>query len=103
MLEQVQVEKPYLHNRRAKVMVDGQHNNKVLIYHGECRGGVLSSNLFIIVINDLVTPLPNEIHAALYTDGVGFWCSEEYATTAIYRMYRALDNVTSRALNGCNQ
>ena len=82
-------------------MVDGQHSKKVLMRHGVTQGGVLSPTLFIIFINDLVTQLPKGIHAALYADDLVLWCSEEYATTATYRMQLALDTVTSWTRDWC--
>jgi hypothetical protein len=38
--------------------------------------------------------LPKGIHAALYADDLVLWCSEEYATTATYRMQQALNKIT---------
>ena len=85
--------KAYLHNRRARVSVDGKKSKKVLLKQGVPQGGVLSPSLFILFINDLVAELPRGISAALYADDLVLWCSEEYATTANYRMQQALDTV----------
>jgi len=89
--------KSYLHNRRARVQVDGQCGRKVLLRQGVPQGGVLSPTLFILFINDLVPELPKGVHAALYADDLVLWCCEEYATTATYRMQHALDKVAAWA------
>ena len=60
--------KSYLHNRRARVMVDGHCGQKVLLRQGVPQGGVLSPTLFMHFINDLVPELPKGIHAGLYAD-----------------------------------
>ena len=75
--------KSYLHNRRARVMVDNKHSRKLLLRHGVPQG-LLSPSLFIIFINDLVAELPKGVHAALYSNDLVLWCPEEYATTATY-------------------
>ena len=89
--------KSYLHNQRARVSVDGHCGRKVLLRQGVPQGGVLSPSLFILFINDIVAELPKGVHAALYADDLVLWCSEEYATTATYRMQIALENVATWA------
>ena len=89
--------KSYLHNRRARVLVDGHSSRKVLLRQGVPQGGVLSPTLFILFINDLVPELPKGVHAALYADDLVLWCSEEYATTATHRMQLALEKVAGWA------
>ena len=93
--------KSYLHNRRARVMVDGYCGQKVLLRQGVPQGGVLSPTLFILFINDLVPELPKGVKAALYADDLVLWCNEEYATTARYRMQLALDVLTTWAKSWC--
>nr|KAG5689418.1 hypothetical protein BaRGS_017936 [Batillaria attramentaria] len=87
--------KSYLHNRRARVLVNGQCGRKVLLRQGVPQGGVLSPTLFILFMNDLVPELPRGIHAALYADDLVLWCTEEHTTTARYRMQLALDKLTA--------
>ncbi|KAK7093030.1 hypothetical protein V1264_008689 [Littorina saxatilis] len=93
--------KSYLHNRRARVSVDGRCGQKVLLRQGVPQGGVLSPSLFILFINDIVAELPRGVHAALYADDLVLWCSEEYATTATYRIQIALESVAAWAESWC--
>ena len=93
--------KSYLHNRRARVSVDGHCGQKVLLRQGVPQGGVLSPILFIVFINDIVAELPRGVNAALYADDLVLWCSEEYATTATYRIQNALKNVAAWAESWC--
>ena len=58
----------------------------VLLRHGVPKGGVISPTLFLIFLDDLVKELPKGIKAALYADDLVMWCTEEYATTATFRM-----------------
>ena len=87
----------YLHNRRARVSVNGTKGKQVLMRHGVPQGGVLSPTLFLIFINDLIENLPKGVHAALYADDLVMWCKEEYATTATYRMRLAADTLAAWA------
>lgn len=93
--------KSYLHNRRARVLVNGQCGRKVLLRQGVPQGGVLSPTLFILFMNDLVPELPRGIHAALYADDLVLWCTEEHTTTARYRMQLALDKLTAWTNTWC--
>ena len=93
--------KAYLQNRRARVIVDGKPSRQVLLRQGVPQGGVLSPTLFILFINDLVKEMPKGIHAALYADDLALWCTEEFATTATYRMQLALNRVTAWAGKWC--
>jgi hypothetical protein len=58
--------KSCLHNRRARVLVDGRFGRKVLLRHGVLQGGILPPTLFILYMNKLVPMLPKGINAALY-------------------------------------
>ena len=91
----------YLHNRRARIKVNGRSGKKVLLRHGVPQGGVLSPTLFLIFINDLIQELPKGIYAALYADDLVMWCKEEHATTATYRMQQAADRLVSWAEEWC--
>ena len=69
--------KAYLHNRKARVLVNGHTGKKVLLRQGVPQGGVLSPTLFILFINDVVKELPKGVKAALYADDLILWCTEE--------------------------
>ena len=84
-------------------MVDGCCGRKVLLRQGVPQGGVLSPTLFILFINDIVSELPKGVHAALYADVLVLWSTEEYATTATYRMQMALEKITAWANKWCIQ
>jgi hypothetical protein len=52
-------------------------------------------------MNDLVHDRSKGEHTALYADDLVLWCTEEYATTANYRMQIALDKVVTWAEQWC--
>ena len=62
----------FLHNRKARVTVDGKECRKFLLRHGVPQGGVISPPLFLIFIYDLVKELPNGIkHSSRVTWSCG--------------------------------
>ena len=93
--------KSYLYNRRARVTVNNHTSKKVLLRQGVPQGGVLSPTMFLIFINDLVGEMPKGVQTALYADDLVLWCTEEYATTARYRMQLALDKLSEWTRNWC--
>ena len=95
--------KAYLHNRKARVLVNGHTGKKVLLRQGVPQGGVLSPTLFILFINDVVKELPKGVKAALYADDLVMWCTEEHAATATYRMQMALDKLSAWTDKWCLQ
>ena len=93
--------KSYLHNRKARVQLDGCLSRKVLLRHGVPQGGVISPTLFLIFINDLMKELPPGIQTALYADDLVMWCTAEYATTATLKIQRAVDALSNWADKWC--
>ena len=83
------------------VRSEWKHGRKILLKQGVPQGGVLPPTLFILYMNDLVPELPNGVQSALYADDLVLWCSEEYATTARYRIQTALDMVVKWANEWC--
>ena len=77
--------KSYLHNRRARVVIDNTKSKKILLRHGVPQGGVISPTLFLVFINDLIKKFPSPVKCAMYADDLVLWGTEEYATTAKIR------------------
>ena len=80
----------YLINRKARVHVNGSFSRKKTLKEGVPQGGVLSPTLFLVFINDIVRDLPRNVQGAIYADDLVLWCTEEYLTTANYRLQEAL-------------
>ena len=60
--------KAYLHNRRARVVIDNTKSKKILLRHGVPQGGVISPTLFLVFINDLIKKFPSPVKCAMYAD-----------------------------------
>ena len=74
--------KSYLHNLRARVVIDNTTSKKILFRQGVPQGGVISPTLFLVFINDLIKKFPSPVKCAMYADDLVLWNTEEYATTA---------------------
>ena len=87
----------YMHNRKAKVQIKQHLSKKRTRRQGVPQGGVLSPTLFLIFISDILHRMPKNIQGAIYADDLALWCSEEYITTANYRLQQALQVIESWA------
>ena len=87
--------KSYLHNRRARVVIDNTKSKKILLRHGVPQGGVISPTLFLVFINDLIKIFPSSVKCAMYADDL------EYATTAKVRLQEAINILSSWAQDWC--
>ena len=83
----------YLCNRQARVKLNGRKSKRRYLNQGVPQGGVLSPTLFLIFIDDIVKELPKGVQGAIYADDLVIWCSEEYVTTARYRIQTALNKI----------
>jgi hypothetical protein len=57
------------------------------------QGGVLSSTLFLIFIDDIIKELPRGVRGAIYADNLVLWYSEEYYSTTQVCIHSALDKI----------
>ena len=93
--------KSYLHNRRARVIIDSAKSKKNLLGHGVPQGGVLSPTLFLIFINDLIKQFPDAVKCAMYADDLVMWCTKEHATTAQLRLQEATNTLSNWTQDWC--
>ena len=93
--------KLYLHNRRARVVIDNTKSKKILLRHGVPQGGVISPTLFLVLINDLIKKFPSPVKCAMYANDLVLWSTEEYATTAKVRLQEATNILSSWAQDWC--
>ena len=91
----------YLFNRRARVSIDQISSRKILLRQGVPQSGVLSASLFLVFINDLVSELPRGVKAALYADDLVLGCKEEHASTTIYIIQQAIDQLKAWTEDWC--
>ena len=82
--------KSYLFHRSARVKVDGitfiYKSHLVKIKEGVPQGGVISSTLFLIFIDDIVNEFSRRISKALHANDLAIWTSQEYTSTATHLM-----------------
>ena len=82
----------FLHNRSARVKLDG-HLSKSVKMRGVPQGGVISLTLFLLYINIITTVLPRHVSNTLYADDLAVWSSSEYTTSSAYRIQEAVNKV----------
>ena len=83
----------YLHNRKSRTQIKQHKSKKKVLKQGVPQGGVLSPTLFLVFIKDIIHRLPKNVKGAIYADDLALWCSEEYITTANYRLKLALKEI----------
>ena len=93
--------KSYLYNRRARVVIDNTKSKKILLRHGVPQGGVISQNLFLVFIDDLIKKFPSPVKCAMYANDLVLLRTEEYATTAKVRLQEATNILSSWAQDWC--
>ena len=60
---------------------------------GVPQGGVVSSTLFLVYINDLVSNLPKHVSNTLHADDLAIWSCETSTATATLRIQNAINNI----------
>ena len=92
--------KSYLHNRRARVVIDNTKSKRILLRHGVPQG-VISPTLFLVFINDLIKKLKSPVKCAMYADDLVLWSTEEYETTAKLGLHGATNILSGWAKDWC--
>nr|KAG5697688.1 hypothetical protein BaRGS_000573 [Batillaria attramentaria] len=87
----------FLQHRTARVRLDGHTSHRVRLQQGVPQGGVISTTLFIVFIDDITDRLSRHISKALHADDLAIWNAEEHLTTATYRIQEALNIVAAWA------
>ncbi|KAK7096645.1 hypothetical protein V1264_003726 [Littorina saxatilis] len=78
--------KSFLHERSARVVLDGYHSVSVKMREGVPQGGVISPTLFLIYINDITSAIPRHVSNTLHADDLAIWSSAEHTTSAAHRI-----------------
>ena len=81
--------KSYLHNLRARVVVDNTKSEKILLRHGVPQGGIPSATLSLVFINDLSKKFPSPMKCAMYANNLVLWSTEVYDTAAKIRLQKS--------------
>ena len=93
--------KSYLHNHRARVVIDNTKSKNILLRHGVPQGRVMLPTLFFVFINDLINKFPSPVKCAMYADDLVLWSTEQYATTAKIQLQEATNILSSSAKDWC--
>ena len=81
----------FLHDRSARVKVDGHLSKSVKMREGVPQGGVISLTLFLLYINNITTVLPWHVSNTLHADDLAVWSTSEYTTS--YRIQEPVNKV----------
>ena len=82
----------FLHDRSARIKLDGHLSRSVKMREGVPQGGVISPTLLLLYINNITTVLPRHVSNTLHTDDLAVWSASEY-TTSTYRIQEAVNKV----------
>ena len=83
----------FLHDRSARVKVDGHLSDSVKMRECVPQGGVVSTTLFLVYFNNITTVIPRHVCNILHADDLAIWCSAEYTTPAAYIIQDAANKV----------
>ncbi|KAK7094328.1 hypothetical protein V1264_007968 [Littorina saxatilis] len=83
----------FLHERSARVKLDGHLSHSVKMREGVPQGGVISPTLFLLYINNITTVLPRHVSNTLHADDLAIWSTADLATSAACRIQTAVHDV----------
>ena len=83
----------FLHDRSARVKLDGHMSDSVKMREGVPQGGVISPTLFLLYINNITTVLPRHVSNTLHADDLAVWSAAEHTTSAAHRIQDAVKKV----------
>ncbi|GFR86565.1 hypothetical protein ElyMa_000723900 [Elysia marginata] len=78
---------------------NGHINHCVRLQQGVPQGGVITTTLFLVFIDEIADGLSRHIPRSLHADDLAIWNAEDNLPTATYRMQVALNTVACWALN----
>ena len=76
----------FLHDRSARIKLDGYFSRSVKMREGVPQGGVISPTLFLLHINNITTVLPRHVSNTLHADDL-VWSASEYTTSSAYKSF----------------
>jgi len=90
--------RPFLSDRRAKVLFRGARSRSFRIRRGVLQGSVLGPALFILYVDDLAKTLPQEPKHSLYADDLAIWSSSPDPLKDVHSVQKALDHLEEWSL-----
>lgn len=83
----------FLSDRSYKVRVNGVLSNKKVLQNGIPQGSVLSTTLFLVAINDIITNFTNPVQASLYADDLVIYSKGKNVKTLESLIQQSLNNI----------
>ena len=83
----------FLHDRSARVKLDGHLSKSVKVRKGVPQGGVISTTVFLLYINNITTVLPRHVSNTLHADDLAVWSASQHTTSSAYRIQEAVNKV----------